>query len=64
MQHSDGLVHFRREEFCFLVHLVVFQQLWHKFQTGVFGVSLHGECGERQEVDAISLFESGEVGIA
>ena len=62
LQDAHGLVHTGQQQLFFLVHgVLVFCQLGHEFGAWVIAVVLHGEGGQRHEVDAVSVFQRGHV---
>ena len=62
LDNADGLVHLCDEASGFLVMpRVVFVQLRPEIMTGVVGVCFHGERGKRHQVDAVAVFQCGEV---
>ena len=64
LYHGDGLVHHGAEPRCLLVDIGrSAAHFRHEFPARVVGVGLHGEGGERHEVDAVALLESCHVGI-
>ena len=65
LYYGDGLVHHRCQPALFLVYDgVAVEDDWLESYAGVVAVVLHGECGEGDKVDAISLLKGREVGIA
>ena len=65
LDYRDGFVHLCDESVCLLVMLAFLAQFSHsKKCAGVVFVCFHGKGGKRKQVDAITVFESGEVAIA
>ena len=62
---GNGLVHESSQTMCLLVKTcrVCRRDLRTEFLAGIVAVCLHGEGGKRHKIDAITLFQSGEVGI-
>ena len=61
---ADGLVHLGSQQQGLLVHLRVLEQLGDEILTRVVAIGFQGKGGQGHEVDAIAVFEGGEVGIA
>ena len=66
LYHSNSLVHLGGKALGLLVVDVAASSacLWHKGCTRIVGIMLHGKGGQRDEVDAVALFQCGEIGIA
>lgn len=65
LYHGDGLVHLRREADGLLVYVAgATARGGLELLAGVIGISLHGEGGQWHEVDAVAVFQGGEVGVA
>ncbi len=64
LDNADGLVHLCDEAPGFLVMpRVVFVQLRPEIMAGVVGVCFHGERGKRHQIDAVTVFQCGEVAV-
>ena len=64
LYHGYGFVHLRRQSTCFFIYVGASAVgLRHELFAGVVAVMLHGECGQRHEVDAVAFFYGGEVGV-
>ena len=64
LDDADGLVHLCRQLDILLFHRIARHQLGNEFLAGVVAVKFHGEGGQRNEVDAVGLLDSCQVGIA
>ena len=65
LDDADGFVHLGNEADGFLaVCIGGFVDARAEERTRVAGISFHGKGGERQEVDAVSVFQHGEVAVA
>ena len=60
---ADGLVHLCGQRHVAVVKRVVFRHFRHKLFTGVIAVYVHGEGGQLDEIDAVSVFDGSHVGI-
>lgn len=64
LDDGHSLVHLGRERHCFrAVERAVVVDLRAEHFAGIVAVGVHGERGKRQQVDAITLFESGQFAV-
>ena len=64
LNDGDGLVHLGSQAHILILHRVVLQELWLELLAGVVAIHLHCKGGQRYEVDAVSLLDGSQVGIA
>ena len=65
LDDGDGLVHLCDESLCLLVVLGAGKvHPGCKHRAGVVAVGIHGKGGQGQKVDAVAVFEGGEVAVA
>ena len=64
LDDGDGFVHLSRQAHVLFFHRVAFQEFWLELLTGVVAIHLHSKGGQRNKIDAVSLFDSCQVGIA
>ena len=64
LDDGNGLVHLCCQALVFLLHRVSLHQLGIELQAGVVLIVFHGKGSQRDEVDAVSLFDGCQVSVA
>ena len=64
LNDGNGFVHLSCQAHILFFHRVAFQEFGLEFLARVIAIDLHSEGGQRHQINAISLFNSRQIGIS
>ncbi|MBR8707062.1 hypothetical protein IX324_002879 [Bacteroides pyogenes] len=64
LDNGDSFMHLSNQAYClFIVRCIGKTHFRSKYRTWIIGVSIHGECGQRKQVDTISVFKRRQIAV-
>ena len=64
LDDGNSLVHLGNQFHMFLFHRLVLSCLWFKEAARIFTIHLHRKSSQREKIDSVSIFQSGEIAVS